>query len=78
MAWDLAACRISKAPISRACPKPEVIEAAVNRVGSDLSKLLLAPTVEPFIGPAILSGRAAGVFFHEIFGHRVEGPSPER
>jgi predicted Zn-dependent protease len=29
--------------------------------------------VDPFIGPAILSGRAAGVFFHEIFGHRVEG-----
>ncbi|HXM41877.1 MAG TPA: hypothetical protein VN924_11525 [Bryobacteraceae bacterium] len=22
---------------------------------------------------AILSGRASGVFFHEIFGHRVEG-----
>jgi TldD protein len=53
--------------------KPEVIEAAVNRVGSDLTKLLRAPTVEPFVGPAILSGRAAGVFFHEIFGHRVEG-----
>jgi TldD protein len=53
--------------------KPEVIEAAVNRVGSDLSNLLHAPTVEPFVGPAILSGRAAGVFFHEIFGHRVEG-----
>jgi TldD protein len=29
--------------------------------------------VDPFVGPAILSGRAAGVFFHEIFGHRVEG-----
>jgi TldD protein len=54
-------------------PKPEVIEAAVNRVGTDLANLLKAPTVEPFIGPAILSGRAAGVFFHEIFGHRVEG-----
>ena len=54
-------------------PKPEVIDAAVNRVGKDLTKLLQAPTVEPFIGPAILSGRAAGVFFHEIFGHRVEG-----
>jgi predicted Zn-dependent protease len=53
--------------------KPEVIEAAVNRVGSDLANLLRAPTVEPFVGPAILSGRAAGVFFHEIFGHRVEG-----
>ena len=25
------------------------------------------------MGPAIFSGRAAGVFFHEIFGHRVEG-----
>ncbi len=38
-----------------------------------LSKLRVAPIVDPFSGPAILSGRAAGVFFHEIFGHRVEG-----
>jgi len=28
---------------------------------------------EPYTGPAILSGRASAVFFHEIFGHRVEG-----
>ena len=41
--------------------------------GNDLAGLLQAPTIEPFIGPAILSGSAAGVFFHEIFGHRVEG-----
>jgi len=54
-------------------PKPEVIEAAVKRVASDVSGLLKAPVVEPYVGPAILSGRAAGVFFHEIFGHRVEG-----
>jgi TldD protein len=54
-------------------PRPEAIEAAVNRVGKDLAGLLQAPTTEPFIGPAILSGSAAGVFFHEIFGHRVEG-----
>jgi len=38
-----------------------------------LAKLRKAPLVDPFSGPAILSGRAAGVFFHEIFGHRVEG-----
>jgi predicted Zn-dependent protease len=38
-----------------------------------LGKLRSAPIVDPFSGPAILSGRAAGVFFHEIFGHRVEG-----
>jgi TldD protein len=37
-----------------------------------LSRLRKAPLVDPFSGPAILSGRAAGVFFHEIFGHRVE------
>jgi len=54
-------------------PKPEVIEAAVNRVAKDISGLQKAPVVEPYVGPAILSGRAAGVFFHEIFGHRVEG-----
>ncbi len=38
-----------------------------------LARLRSAPVVEPFSGPAILSGRAAGVFFHEIFGHRIEG-----
>jgi predicted Zn-dependent protease len=38
-----------------------------------LARLRKAPIVQPFSGPAILSGRAAGVFFHEIFGHRVEG-----
>jgi len=54
-------------------PKPAVIEAAVKKVATDVTDLLKAPTVEPFIGPAILSGRAAGVFFHEIFGHRIEG-----
>lgn len=32
-----------------------------------------APLLEPFTGPAILRGRAAGVFFHEVFGHRAEG-----
>lgn len=37
-----------------------------------LGKLRRAPLVDPYSGPAILSGRAAGVFFHEIFGHRVE------
>jgi len=32
-----------------------------------------APVVDPYAGPAMLSNDAAGVFFHEIFGHRVEG-----
>jgi len=49
------------------------LNAAIDRVAGDLTKLLQAPDAEPFVGPAIFSGRAAGVFFHEIFGHRVEG-----
>lgn len=70
---DLAAMGdFQGADVSR-LPKPEAIESEVNRVGSYLTNLLRAPVVEPFVGPAILSGRAAGVFFHEIFGHRVEG-----
>jgi predicted Zn-dependent protease len=54
-------------------PKDDVIESAIDKAGSDLSSLLRAPVVDPFVGPAILSGRASGVFFHEIFGHRIEG-----
>ena len=54
-------------------PKDDKILSAVELAGANLSKLLHAPPADPFVGPAILSGRATGVFFHEIFGHRVEG-----
>ncbi len=54
-------------------PDDKTLLAAVDRVAGDLTNLLKAPEAEPFVGPAIFSGRAAGVFFHEIFGHRVEG-----
>jgi TldD protein len=54
-------------------PPQEVMEAAVDRVIADLRALRAAPPAEPFSGPAILQGKAAAVFFHEIFGHRVEG-----
>jgi TldD protein len=52
-------------------------EAALVQMAHDvagrLSALRAAPLVDPFVGPAILRGRAAAVFFHEILGHRVEG-----
>jgi TldD protein len=54
-------------------PKDAAILAAVEKAGKNLQDLLKAPPADPFVGPAILSGRAAGVFFHEIFGHRIEG-----
>ena len=54
-------------------PSNDVIRAAVKKVGAHVEALLAAKTAEPFVGPAIFSGRASGVFFHEIFGHRIEG-----
>lgn len=49
------------------------IIAKIEKIAQDLQKLKKAPTVEPFNGPALLSGRAAAVFFHEVVGHRLEG-----
>ena len=54
-------------------PTTDKVKAAVRQVGQNVQNLLVAPTAEPFVGPAIFSGRASGVFFHEIFGHRIEG-----
>jgi len=54
-------------------PDDATVQKAVDRMIADLAALRSAPIVEPYTGPAILSGRASGVFFHEIFGHRVEG-----
>lgn len=45
----------------------------VDRMIKTLLALQKAPLAEPYTGPAILSGRASAVFFHEIFGHRIEG-----
>ncbi len=49
------------------------MEKAADAIIADLRTLRRAPPADPYIGPAILEGKAAGVFFHEIFGHRVEG-----
>jgi predicted Zn-dependent protease len=54
-------------------PSDAEILAAVRKAGENLTKLLAAPLADPYVGPAILSGRASGVLFHEIFGHRIEG-----
>ncbi len=54
-------------------PGDEVITATIQRLIAELDALLKAPLAEPYIGPAILVNRATGVYFHEIFGHRIEG-----
>ncbi|MDR0205895.1 MAG: hypothetical protein LBI45_01345 [Bacteroidales bacterium] len=55
-----------------ALPDDEAIMTEVNRIKTTLLAMKNAPVVDAFSGPAILSKEAAGVFFHEIFGHRVE------
>lgn len=45
----------------------------VSKVADNLVKLEKAPKAQPFAGPAIMRSKAAGVFFHEVFGHRMEG-----
>jgi TldD protein len=54
-------------------PSQADVEASVKKMADDLSALKAAPLAEPYSGPALLSGRAAAVFFHEVLGHRVEG-----
>jgi predicted Zn-dependent protease len=70
---DLSAFETFEAVDAAGLPDDKAILAAIDRVANDVAALLRAPEAEPFVGPAIFSGRAAGVFFHEIFGHRVEG-----
>lgn len=54
------------------------LELFVERNAQRLEDLRAAPRGEPYSGPVILSGRAAGVFFHEVLGHRVEGHRQKR
>ena len=54
-------------------PSEAEVAATAKQMAQDLSALHAAPLAEPYSGPALLSGRAAAVFFHEVLGHRVEG-----
>lgn len=54
-------------------PDDATVLKAVDKMIHDGEALRVATVADAYTGPAILSGRASGVFFHEIFGHRVEG-----
>jgi predicted Zn-dependent protease len=54
-------------------PSAADVDALVEKMAKDLKALREAPVAEPYDGPALLSGRASGVFFHEVLGHRLEG-----
>ncbi len=54
-------------------PDDKAVMAQARQLIKEVEALRAAPLVDPFAGPAMLSGRAAAVFFHEVFGHRAEG-----
>jgi TldD protein len=54
-------------------PDDQAVYAAEAKMRIELEGLVAAPVNEPSVGPALLTGRAAAVFFHEVFGHRAEG-----
>jgi predicted Zn-dependent protease len=61
------------APSQDGLPSPAVLRAAARQVAAELAALRAAPAIDPYTGPAILDGEAAGVLFHEAVGHRLEG-----
>jgi TldD protein len=70
---DLFRAQTFEAETVEGLPAHAELEAATREMGKSLEALRKAPMTEPFDGPAILSGRAAAVFFHEVLGHRLEG-----
>jgi TldD protein len=54
-------------------PDDKTILERVHTMIQETEALDRAPLVDPYAGPALLTGRAAAVFFHEVFGHRAEG-----
>lgn len=70
---DLLRVETFQAPSVAGLPSEAELNAKVEKVAADLKALRKAPVAEPYDGPALLSGRAAAVFFHEVLGHRLEG-----
>ncbi len=70
---DLFRAQTFEAETAEDLPSQAEMEAQLRELGKSLEALRKAPVTEPFNGPAILSGRAAAVFFHEVLGHRLEG-----
>jgi TldD protein len=54
-------------------PDDAAVFASMQTMIRETVALDNAPLVDPYAGPALLTGRAAAVFFHEVFGHRAEG-----
>ena len=70
---DLFRAETFEADSAAHLPDQKTLTEKTIAMAKSLEALRVAPVTEPFNGPAILSGRASAVFFHEVLGHRLEG-----
>jgi TldD protein len=54
-------------------PDEKTVFDSIHELIKETEALDKAPLANPYAGPTLLTGRAAAVFFHEVFGHRAEG-----
>jgi TldD protein len=70
---DLLRVETFQASTPEQLPPMKEVSAKIEKMATDLKALRAAPVADPYDGPALLSGRATAVFFHEVLGHRLEG-----
>jgi predicted Zn-dependent protease len=70
---DLLRVETFQADSPNQLPPDSELQAKIIKMAADVKALRDAPVADAYAGPAMLSGRAAAVFFHEVLGHRLEG-----
>ena len=70
---DLSRLKIYDSDRPGEVPDEAAIAKDIDDSIAELKALRAAPPEQPYSGPVLLDSRAAGVFFHEILGHRMEG-----
>jgi len=75
---DLLRVETFQAPSAAGLPNEKELAEKIEKMAIDLNALRKAPVAEPYDGPALLSGRAAAVFFHEVLGTPARRPSAKR
>ncbi len=53
-------------------PGDSTIRKEIKALAGEVIALKNAPVMEAYVGPALMEGRAAAVFVHETYGHRLE------
>jgi TldD protein len=54
-------------------PTKDAMHEVIESMAKELRDLAQAKPLDPYAGPALLSGLASGLIFHEAIGHRLEG-----